>query len=63
MLRHLNRYTSKKLKIQVFEALASNDKLVITGNSGGLVANRMLMVDAALVNNKLDISDSRKDEK
>jgi len=61
MLRHFNKHNSKKLKVQVFEALANNDRLVITGNSGGLAANRMLMVDAALVNSSMnDTSDPRR---
>jgi hypothetical protein len=61
MMRNFNSYYSKKLKIQVQAAMADNDKLVITGTSGGAAANLMLMADAALINGKLnDIPDSRR---
>ena len=61
MMRRLYKHDSNKLKIQVQEALANNDRLVITGTSGGIAANRMLMMSAALVNSPLnEIPDTKK---
>lgn len=38
------------LKVKVHESLAENNRLVITGTSGGSTANKILMADAALLN-------------
>jgi hypothetical protein len=48
-LRKCREFTSKKLKIQAQKALAENDMLVITGTSGGTRANKIIMMDAALL--------------
>ena len=50
MMRSVNEHKSKMLKIKVHESLAENDRIVITGTSGGNTANKIIMVDAALVN-------------
>merc|ERR1719469_764139 len=46
--RKLNEYLTSMRRIKAQEALANNDKLVVTGTSGGLAANNLLLVDAAL---------------
>ena len=62
MMRNFNEFHSKSLKVRVQEALADNEKVVITGTSGGVTANRMLMTDAALINTALnDISTPRRE--
>ena len=50
--KELNEYLSSMRKIKAQEALANNDKLVVTGTSGGQTANQMLLADAALNNSK-----------
>ncbi len=50
MMRKIYQYQSKMLKIKVHESLAENNRLVITGTSGGSTANKILMADAALLN-------------
>ena len=54
MMRKIHEYKSKMLKIKVHESLAENNRLVITGTSGGSTANQILMADAAL----LDVAQS-----
>jgi len=46
--RKLNEFLTSMRKIKAQDALANNDKLVVTGTSGGLAANNLLLVDAAL---------------
>lgn len=46
--RQLNDYTTNVRKIQVQDALAKNDNLVLTGTHGGKMANKLLLVEAAL---------------
>lgn len=50
MMRNFNTHNSEMLKIRAQMALAENEMLVITGTSGGVAANNMLMVDASLIN-------------
>jgi len=50
--KKLNEYLTSMRKIKAQEALANNDKLVVTGTSGGLAANKMLLADAVLRNTK-----------
>ena len=51
MMRNVHTYNLEMLKIRAQMALAENEMLVITGTSGGVAANNMLMVDASLINN------------
>lgn len=46
--RKLNEHLTSLRQIKAQEALANNDKLVVTGTSGGLAANKLLLADAAL---------------
>ena len=43
-----NEHYTNMQKIGVQESLSENDKLVVTGNSGGEAANRLVVADAAL---------------
>jgi len=55
-IRTFNEHTTKKHRLAVQDALASNEKLIITGISGGEAANQILLVDAALSDtNHLDM--------
>eukprot|EP00591_Stephanopyxis_turris_P011255 CAMPEP_0195526976 /NCGR_PEP_ID=MMETSP0794_2-20130614/28347_1 /TAXON_ID=515487 /ORGANISM="Stephanopyxis turris, Strain CCMP 815" /LENGTH=528 /DNA_ID=CAMNT_0040657779 /DNA_START=75 /DNA_END=1661 /DNA_ORIENTATION=- len=48
MIRVLNEFKTDRRKLRVQDALASNDKVVITGTSSGKAANQMMLADAAL---------------
>jgi len=53
MMRQFNDHQTSLLKLKAQNALANNDKLIITGTSGGKAANKILMADAALKNKGL----------
>lgn len=46
--RTLNDHTTSLKRLEAQASLASNDKLIVTGTSGGDAANRLMLADAAL---------------
>lgn len=48
LMRTLNDHTTELKKYDAQQKLASNDKLIITGTTGGEAANRLILTEAAL---------------
>lgn len=47
-IRTLREYVTNQKKIEVQDALASNDKVVVTGKNGGTAANNLLLAEACI---------------